>query len=95
MNQRIKLNTALRGNIAGSIIRIKVVETQDGDYIPEDIYWRQRLKDSEIDGCIEYVYDDEVIKIVEVIDEASESIDDLSDSLVGEPFVDEPFEIDD
>jgi hypothetical protein len=100
MRAKIKLNTSLRGNPKDSIIRIKVTEDEYGDYIPKDIYWRQRLKDSEIDNCIEFVYPDvEVINIVEV-----EKIEPLKKMVEKrtykrkytkkEPKVEEPFNLD-
>jgi hypothetical protein len=45
----LKLNTDLRGKKAGSIVRIKT----DTNGVPLDHYWRNRLKDSKIDNCVE------------------------------------------
>jgi hypothetical protein len=45
----LKINMPLRGHAAGSAIRVK---TQDG--LPVDVYWRRRLKDAEIDSCVEF-----------------------------------------
>ena len=55
-NQKLKLNADLGGPdgsgfSAGATINIKV----DKKGIPLDLYWRKRLKDSEIDGCVELV----------------------------------------
>ena len=47
----IKLNRSLRGQQAGAIVRIPT--NRDG--LPKDRYWRDRLKDAEIDGCCEIV----------------------------------------
>ena len=70
MHAKIKLNVALRGNPKGSILGIEVYdETNDyDDYIPIDIYWRRRLKDAEVDNCIEFVYPEEEIFETETID---------------------------
>lgn len=48
-NNMIKLNYALRGYKKGAKINIK---TKDG--VPIDSYWRERLKDSKTDNCIEF-----------------------------------------
>lgn len=45
----LKLNVALRGHRAGEIIRLRT----DNNGIMLDTYWRRRLKDAEIDGCVE------------------------------------------
>lgn len=50
-NKSLLLNSALRGHDAGSTIRIKV----DNKNVPVDPYWRNRLKDSKHDGCVEFV----------------------------------------
>jgi len=50
-NKRLKLNTSLRGHDAGTTIRVRV----DKSGIPVDPYWRNRVKDSEVDGCCEFV----------------------------------------
>lgn len=47
----LKLNSALRGKKKGQIVRIRV----DKDGIPIERYWRNRLKDAEIDNCVEFV----------------------------------------
>jgi hypothetical protein len=47
----LKLNAALRGHDAGSVIRIRV----DKEGIPLDFYWRERIKDSSIDNCVSVV----------------------------------------
>ena len=49
--KRLKLNAPLRKHPAGTIINIKA--NKDG--VPLDKYWRDRLKDSAIDGCVEIV----------------------------------------
>jgi len=48
--KQIKLNADLRGMRAGTVLPIKV----DANGVPVDRYWRDRLKDSEIDNCIEF-----------------------------------------
>lgn len=45
---RLKLNFDLRGHKKGDII-----DVQDKKGVPVDPYWRKRLKESEIDGCVE------------------------------------------
>ncbi len=47
----LKLNTSLRGKAEGSLVRVKT----DKSGSPLDPYWRRRLKDSKIDGCVEIV----------------------------------------
>jgi hypothetical protein len=46
----IKLNTPLRGLPAGHIVKVKC---KDGLLL--DQYWRRRLKDAAIDGCVEII----------------------------------------
>lgn len=57
---KIKLNVNLKGYKKGSIIDIYEIEG-----IPKDQYWRNRLKDSKIDNCIEIIKEkvEEKIKI--------------------------------
>jgi len=50
-NKKLKLNTALRGHDAGAVIRVKT----DKNGTALDPYWRRRVKDSEVDGCVEFV----------------------------------------
>ena len=50
-NKLIKLNAPLGGHPAGITLPIKV----DKDGIPKERYWRDRLKDSKIDKCVEFV----------------------------------------
>ena len=47
----LKLNAPLRGREAGDTVRVKT----DKNGTPLDSYWRRRLKDAEIDGCVEFV----------------------------------------
>lgn len=49
--KKIKLNAPLKGFEAGHEILIKC----DNSGIPLDRYWRDRLKDAQIDNCIEFV----------------------------------------
>jgi hypothetical protein len=53
--RKIKLNKSLRTpfghKMQGSIINILC----DSDNTPIDLFWRARLKDSEIDNCIERI----------------------------------------
>lgn len=48
-NKMIQLNYELNGHKKGSKIKIR---TKDG--VPVDPYWRERLKDSKMDKCIEF-----------------------------------------
>jgi hypothetical protein len=50
-NKRIKLNAPLRGHATGSEVTIKV----DGDGVPMERYWRDRLHDAKVDNCIEFI----------------------------------------
>lgn len=49
--KRIKLNTPLKEYGVGTELTIRV----DKKGTPVDRYWRDRLKDSKKDGCIEFV----------------------------------------
>ena len=46
----LKLNAPLRGRPAGDEVRIQV----DKNGVPIDAYWRNRLKDAAVDGCVEF-----------------------------------------
>lgn len=47
---KLKLNTDLGGHKAGQTITVI-----DRDGVPIDIFWRNRLKDSERDNCVTMV----------------------------------------
>jgi len=47
---KLKLNSNLKSHKKDDIISI-----DDKEGIPTDIYWRNRLKDSEIDNCVEII----------------------------------------
>lgn len=47
----ITINKPIRGYLIGSVVKIKV----DENGIPLDRYWRDRLKDAPIDGCISII----------------------------------------
>ncbi len=53
MNMRkLKINITLTKKYkAGDVVNIRC----DVNDMPEDAYWRRRLKDSEIDNCVEWV----------------------------------------
>ena len=58
----LQLNAPLAGKKKGDVIRIeciKVIDKVGGKnvtrYIPTDMYWRNRVKDSKIDKCVEFV----------------------------------------
>jgi hypothetical protein len=48
---KIKINKNIRSYKAGQEIEIKT----DKDNVPLDRYWRNRLRDSKIDNCIEII----------------------------------------
>lgn len=47
----LQLNTELAGKPKGSVQKIQV----DKNGVPIDRYWRDRIKDAEIDGCVKLV----------------------------------------
>ncbi len=47
----LKLNVHLAGKKAGDIVKVEI----DANKTIIDRYWRRRLKDSEIDKCVEIV----------------------------------------
>ena len=47
---KLKLNCDLNGHKKGTIIKVN-----DNNGIPLDSFWRRRLKDAEIDNCVEIV----------------------------------------
>ena len=49
-NKRLKLNTDRADHKAGEVIYIDCVGG-----VPVDRYWRDRVKDSEIDDCVQFV----------------------------------------
>tara|TARA_R110000851_G_scaffold31113_4_gene84432 strand:- start:1569 stop:1799 length:231 start_codon:yes stop_codon:yes gene_type:complete len=49
--QKIKLNAPLKGFPAGHRLEIDT----DKDGVALSRYWRDRIKDAEIDGCIELI----------------------------------------
>lgn len=46
----LKINVNLPGHAKGTTIKIASI-----DGIPTDKYWRDRIKDSDIDGCVSVV----------------------------------------
>lgn len=50
-DKSLKLNVPLRGHKADVEVKIKT----DKDGTPVDRYWRDRVKDAAIDGCVEFV----------------------------------------
>lgn len=48
---QLKLNTDLGGKKEGTILTLEIDENK----VIVDRYWRRRLKDSEIDHCVEIV----------------------------------------
>lgn len=55
---QIKLNQDLR-TPQGQLLKDAIIEINDENGVPTDLFWRNRLKDSAIDNCIEIV--DQVI----------------------------------
>lgn len=51
---KIKLNQDL-ATPKGKILKDTILEIEGQDGVPLDRFWRARLKDSEIDNCIEIV----------------------------------------
>lgn len=49
--KQIKINKPLRNHNVGDVVLIKV----DSHGVPLERYWRDRLKDSKTDKCIEFV----------------------------------------
>lgn len=57
-NKRLKINAPLRGIKAGTTINIRT----DKKGIPKDKYWRDRLRDSAIDNCVEIIKETKTAK---------------------------------
>lgn len=55
---QIKLNQNLR-TPQGQLLKDAIIEINDENGVPTDLFWRNRLKDSAIDNCIEII--DQVI----------------------------------
>jgi len=51
---QIKLNQNLR-TPQGQLLKDTIIEINDEDGVPTDLFWRNRLKDSAIDNCIEVI----------------------------------------
>ncbi len=50
----LKLNTDLGGKKKGAIITVEI----DSNKVIKDQYWRRRLEDAALDGCVEIVKND-------------------------------------
>lgn len=48
--KKLKLNTDLLEHKSGDIIEIKI----DKDGVPLDRFWRNRVRDSKIDNCVQW-----------------------------------------
>ena len=57
-NKKLKLNTDLAKHKSGIIL---TVQSKGGVLV--DKYWRDRLKDSEIDGCVTLLEDEPKAKV--------------------------------
>jgi hypothetical protein len=55
---QIKLNQNLK-TPQGQLLQGTIIQINDENGVPTDLFWRNRLKDSAIDNCIEVV--DQVI----------------------------------
>ena len=55
---QIKLNQNLK-TPQGQLLKDTIIEINDENGVPTDLFWRNRLKDSAIDNCIEVI--DQVI----------------------------------
>ena len=64
-NKRLQLNTNLRGQVKGTVVKIKV----DKAGTPVERYWRDRVRDSKIDSCVEFVG---AAKSVEPVEQAAD-----------------------
>ena len=51
---QIKLNQNLK-TPQGQLLKDAIIEINDEDGVPTDLFWRNRLKDSAIDNCIEVI----------------------------------------
>ena len=51
---QIKLNQNLR-TPQGQLLKDTIIEINDENGVPTDLFWRNRLKDSAIDNCIEVI----------------------------------------
>ena len=47
---KLKLSVGLKGHKEGHVV---ILNSKDG--LPVDPYWRKRIKDSEVDNCVEIV----------------------------------------
>lgn len=57
---KIKLNQDLR-TPQGQLLKNSIIEINDESGVPTDLFWRNRLKDSAIDNCIEVVEENKII----------------------------------
>ena len=51
---KLKLNQDLK-TPKGKLVKDSVIEVADIDGVPTDRFWRNRLKDSAIDNCVEII----------------------------------------
>ncbi len=58
---KYKLNASIGGHIAGEIITLECSKIGG---VPKDRYWRRRLYEAQIDGCMEKVRKEPTPKIV-------------------------------
>lgn len=51
---KLKLNQDLK-TPKGKLVKDSIIEVADIDGVPTDKFWRNRIKDSAIDNCVEIV----------------------------------------
>jgi hypothetical protein len=72
-NKMLKINANLAGKKKGSIIQIK---TRNGK--PIDRYWKDRLEESKLDSCVEWVnFETETKKIGGKKQKKNDAIEDI------------------
>lgn len=51
---KLKINQDIK-TPNGKVFKDSIIEVDDIDGVPADIFWRNRIKDSAIDNCVEIV----------------------------------------
>lgn len=68
---KLKLNRNLVFHEAGDIVEVEAV-----DGVPVNGYWRKRLKDSQLDNCVEIIEEKKVVRKKIGKDKKSEVLND-------------------
>ena len=68
---KLKLNRNLELYEAGDIVEVEAV-----DGVPVNSYWRNRLKDSQLDNCVEIIEEKKVVRKKNAKDKKSEVLND-------------------